>query len=325
MSWRSSTDWLTDVHIGFVGLGNIGGGAAANLARAGLEVTVFDLDRERVDAIVAVGGHAASSPSAAARGADVMFTSLPGPSQIEAVGLGTSESPGIIGALDPGATWVELSTNDLTTATRLRQAAEDAGVALIDAPVSGGPEGAQAGNLSIFVGGHVADVERVRPLLDVIGERVTHVGAHGAGITAKIAQVTLCYTQTITLIEALLLGAKGGVEPHVMLELIQNSAGSSYVADTYGPEILAGTYDASFPISHAAKDMRLAIELADAVGANLPFMADVRDVYTRTEEEFGPQAPHLLAAQLSERENALLLHEHRTAATIDSREQEVIT
>lgn len=294
--------------LGFVGLGNIGGSAAANLARAGYDVTVADLDGAKVQAIVDLGGQAADSSVDAARNADVVFTSLPGPKQIEAVGLGT-DSNGILSVMAPGATWIELSTNDLTTAERLRLASQQAGVHFIDAPVSGGPEGAADGSLSIFVGGPTDRVNAIRPLLDVIGSKVDHVGPVGAGLTAKIAQVTLCYTQTITLIEALLLGVKGGVHPETMLNLIQNSAGRSYVADTYGPEILAGTYDASFPISHAAKDMRLAIEMADTVGVDLPFMRDVRDLYALTEAEYGPTAPHLLAAQLLERRNDLLLHE----------------
>lgn len=300
--------------IGFIGLGNIGGGASANLARAGHELRVVDLDPEKVGSVVALGASAATSAVEAAQGADVVFTSLPGPKHIADIGLGDGISAGIIDELPRGATWIDLSTNDLPTARLLRAATDTAGVSLIDAPVSGGPEGAAAGTLSIFVGGETSSVESVRPLLETIGTTVTHVGPHGAGITAKIAQVTLCYTQTITLIEALLLGVKGGVEPTTMLSLIQNSAGSSYVADTYGPEILAGTYDASFPISHAAKDMRLAMELADAVGVDLPFMSDVRDLYARTEAEYGSGAPHLLAAQLLENANDLVLHQRSTTS-----------
>jgi len=234
-----------------------------------------------------------------------VFTSLPGPTQIAAVG---SE---LLASMKPNAIWVEMSTNDLATARRLARDATSAQVAMIDAPVSGGPEGASAGTLSIFVGGVCAEVETVMPLLNTIGDKVDHLGAHGAGYVAKIAQVTLCYTQTVTLIEALLLGVKGGVEPAKMLELIQNSAGSSYSATMYGPEILAGTYDPTFPISHAAKDMRLAMELADVVGADLPFTTKVAELYFETEAQFGPDAAHCLAAQIIERRNDLILHTHR--------------
>jgi 3-hydroxyisobutyrate dehydrogenase-like beta-hydroxyacid dehydrogenase len=302
------------VRVACIGLGNIGGGVAANLSRAGHQVFVADLDAGRVDAAVAAGAIDAGSAEEAVRGAAVVFTSLPGPKHISAVGLGSDATAGIIAEMDPGSIWVELSTNDLDTARSLASAAAARGIAYVDAPVSGGPEGAAAGTLSIFVGGDSDHVDTVRPLLDVIGSRVTHVGPLGAGIAAKIAQVTLCYTQTVTLIEALLLGVKAGVEPATMLDLIQHSAGSSYVATNYGPEILAGTYDASFPIGHAAKDMRLASELASTVGADVPTMIDIAALYAEAEAVFGPTAPHLLAAQLRERANNMILSDLITKA-----------
>lgn len=299
-----------ETRIGFIGLGNIGGGAAANLVRAGHHVVVADLDPAKVASIVDIGGIGADSILEVGRDSDVIFTSLPGPTQIESIGLGVDGQGGLLSVLSPGAIWVELSTNDLPTAQRLRAAANAVGVNIVDAPVSGGPEGAADGSLSIFVGGEADDVHEVRPLLEVIGTKIDHVGGHGAGLTAKIAQVTLCYTQTVALIEALLLGVKGGVDPVTMLDLIQHSAGRSYVADTYGPEILAGTYDASFPLGHAAKDMRLALELAEGLGVDLPFMRDVRDLYEHGQTEYGQDAPHLFAAQLIERRNDLIVHEH---------------
>ena len=292
--------------VAVIGLGNIGGGVARNLARAGYEVHAVDLDPAKVAGVTAVGGLDARSAANAASHADVVFTSLPGPTYIVDVGAQ------ILQAMEPDSIWVELSTNDLETAKQLGADCRAAKVRIIDAPVSGGPEGAEAGTLSVFVGGAPNDVEQVLPLLNVIGSKIDHLCAHGAGIVAKIAQVTLCYTQTVTLVEALILGVKGGIEPHKMLDLIQNSAGRSYVSDTYGPEILAGTYDASFPISHAAKDMRLAMDLARSVDASLPFMAAVAELYERTEAKYGPTAAHLLAAQLIEKQNDVILHKEES-------------
>lgn len=286
-----------------IGLGNIGGGVARNLVAAGHAVTVVDLDPAKVAALVALGAAATESAAEAAASADVVFTSLPGPKQIAAVGAE------IVPAMQPGSTWIEMSTNDLDTARALADQCATAGVRLIDAPVSGGPEGAEAGTLSIFVGGDAEPVTDVLELLHDVGSKVDHLGPHGAGIVAKIAQVTLCYTQTVTLIEALLLGVKGGVAPDKMLDLIQNSAGTSYCATAYGPEILAGTYDTSFPLSHAAKDMRLAMEMADTMGVELPFTRDVAALYAEAETVFGSDAAHCLAAQLIERKNDLLLHQ----------------
>lgn len=289
-------------NLGVIGLGNIGGGVARTLLRAGFTVQCADLDPKKTASIEVEGGTVGSVADVAS-GADVLFTSLPGPKEISAI------SAEVLTHVKPGSVWVELSTNDLTTARELATACSVAGVALLDAPVSGGPEGAESGTLSVFVGGATNSVQRVMPLLNVIGAKVEHLGPNGAGVVAKIAQVTLCYTQTVTLVEALLLGVKGGIEPAKMLELIQNSAGRSYVAETYGPEILKGTYDASFPISHAAKDMRLAMDLAASLGARLPFMSEVAALYQQAESEYGPTAAHLLAVQIIERQNGIVLHE----------------
>lgn len=286
-----------------IGLGNIGGGVARNLVVAGHAVTVVDLDPAKVDALVSLGAIAAPSLADAAAKADVVFTSLPGPKQIAAVGAQ------IVPVMAPGSTWIEMSTNDLDTARLLAEQCRATGVRLLDAPVSGGPEGADAGTLSIFVGGDDEPVAEMLGLLHDVGSKIDHLGPHGAGIVAKIAQVTLCYTQTVTLVEALLLGVKGGVAPAKMLDLIQNSAGTSYCATAYGPEIVAGTYDASFPLSHAAKDMRLAMEMAATMGVELPFTRDVAALYAEAEAVFGGNAAHCLAAQLIERKNDLLLHQ----------------
>lgn len=298
---------MTELVVGVIGLGNIGGGVARNLARAGHAPVVFDLDVERTAEIVELGGVGAESVVAAVEAADVVFTSLPGPQQIAAVGAE------ILPAMRQGAIWVELSTNDLDTARSLAEQASAVGVRLVDAPVSGGPEGAEAATLSIFVGGDDDAVARVAPLLEVIGTKIDHLGPRGAGIVAKIAQVILCYTQTITLIEAMLLGVKGGVEPAKMLDLIRNSAGTSYAADVYGPEILAGTYDASFPLGHATKDMRLARELAATMGVVLPMTEAVAELYAEAEREFGAQVGHCQAAQLIEKQNDLILHQQSGA------------
>ncbi len=291
------------MHILFIGLGHMGGPMAANLVRAGHQVDGYDPGARQCATAAEAGVAIVDSISQAAAIADVAMTSLPGPAQVAEVGTE------LLASLRPDTVWVDLTTSDLDCATTLRPTATEAGLHLVDAPVSGGPEGAEAGTISVFIGGDDEPVARCMPLFEVLGSRVVHLGPHGAGYVAKIAQVTLCYTQTVCLVEALMLGVKGGVDPARMLELIQHSAGRSYVADTYGPEIVAGSYDPTFPLSHAAKDMRLAMEMAGHVHADLPFMAAVAETYAAAEAAYGSAAPHLLAAQLTERTNELLFNE----------------
>ena len=290
----------------FLGVGHMGGGMATNLTKTGFDVLAYDINDDNLACAVANGCTAAESTAAGAAAADVVMTSLPGPMQISSAG---QMDDGLLPNMRSGTTWIDLSTNDLDTARMLAEAAAERGITLIDAPVSGGPEGAAAGTLSVYVGGPEQAVIDLMPVFKAIGANVDRLGPHGAGYVAKIAQVTLCYTQTITFVEALMLGVKGGVDPAKMTELIQKSAGRSYVADVYGPEIVAGTYDESFSIALAAKDMRLAMDMASTMDANLPFMARVAERYAAAEAHYGPAAPHLLAAQMTKTANELIFRE----------------
>ncbi len=288
----------------FVGLGNMGGPMARNVLSAGFDVTVFDLDSARSAELVAAGAIEATSIAAVGAEMDVVMTSLPGPPQVEAVGAE------LLAAMRPDTIWIDLSTNDLDCARRLQIAAAAAEVHLLDAPVTGGAEGAEAGTLNVLVGGKTDVYERAQPVLDAIGERHVLLGSHGAGYVAKIASVSLCYLHSVCLTEAMLLGVKGGVDPQGMLDVIRHSTGRSYVADRYGPEILNGGYDDTFALALAVKDLRLASEMASTVEAVLPFTERVLEQYRSSLGTFGDDAPHLIAMQTIERENNLIFHEH---------------
>jgi 3-hydroxyisobutyrate dehydrogenase-like beta-hydroxyacid dehydrogenase len=145
------------------------------------------------------------------------------------------------------------------------------------------------------------------PVLKVIGEGITHLGPSGAGYSAKIAQVILCYLHSLALSEALMLGIKGGVEASQMLSIIQNSTGKSYVADRYGPAILNGDYDPSFTVGLAHKDMKLAQEMAENLGINLPMCNLTTDTYARAIDQYGFDANHLKAVRLLEEDNQTFL------------------
>jgi 3-hydroxyisobutyrate dehydrogenase-like beta-hydroxyacid dehydrogenase len=293
------------MNIGFIGLGVMGNPMAQNLQRSGQhQLKVFDIDPARCTTVCALGARAATDIADVVRDADVVMTSLPGPQQIESAALGDN---GFIAQMKSAAAWIDLSTNNLAVAEEIRSAAQGREVDILDAPVSGGDEGARAGNLAILVGGDQAVFERYLPLLEIIGERVSLLGAHGAGYSAKIAQVVLCYLHSLALSEALMLGIKGGVDPQQMLDIIQNSTGRSYVADRYGPPILNGDYDPSFTVGLAHKDMKLAAEMAQKLGIRLPMCDLTTATYARAIEAYGFDANHLRAVRLLEEDNNTFL------------------
>jgi len=293
------------MNIGFIGLGVMGNPMAQNLQRSGRhQLKVFDIDPARCATVCALGARAATDIADVVRDADVVMTSLPGPQQIESAAL---DDNGFIAQMKSAAAWIDLSTNNLAVAEEIRSAAQGREVDILDAPVSGGDEGARAGNLTILVGGDQAVFERYLPLLEIIGERVSLLGAHGAGYSAKIAQVVLCYLHSLALSEALMLGVKGGVDPQQMLDIIQNSTGRSYVADRYGPPILNGDYDPSFTVGLAHKDMKLAAEMAQNLGIRLPMCDLTTATYARAIEAYGFDANHLRAVRLLEEDNNTFL------------------
>jgi len=293
------------VNIGFIGLGVMGNPMAENLVRSDQhQVRVFDVDQTRADNLVALGALRADSLVDAIGDADIVMTSLPGPRQIEAVAFAND---GLFSNLKASVTWIELSTNNMEVAAKIKLSADAAGIQILDAPVSGGDEGARAGNLTILVGGEKAVFESCLPILEIIGDRITLLGPHGAGYSAKIAQVVLCYLHSLALSEAMMLGVKGGVDPAQMLSIIQNSTGKSYVADRYGPPILNGDYDPSFTVGLAHKDMKLAQEMAQNLGIRLPMCDLTTDTYARAIETYGFEANHLKAVRLLEEDNNTFL------------------
>lgn len=296
----------------FIGLGNMGNPMAHNLLDAGFDLTVADLDDSKTAHLVERGATKARSIIEAGGEASVVLTSLPGPTQVDAV------SQELFASLQPGTIWIDLSTNDLECARRLESQAAGRNIDLLDAPVTGGAEGAEAGTLSLLVGGYQDVHARCVPIFEAIGSRFDLLGPYGAGYVAKIASVSLCYLHSVCLTEALLLGVKGGVSPASMLDVIQHSTGRSYVADRYGPEILNGGYDDTFALELAVKDLRLAAEMATTVGADLPFTNRTLELYRSTVETYGADAPHLLAMQAIEQSNDLILHERNAEEVIET-------
>jgi len=310
------------MQIGFIGLGKMGGPMAVNLIEAGFELNVHDLDPAQAQAVITKGATWAETAAQTAEAADIVLTSLPGPADVAAVALGEH---GILAHMRPDAILIETSTNNLEVSHQLCDAAATYGVEVLDAPVTGGTEGAAAGDLTVLVGGSKDAFERCLPVFRAIGTRIEHLGPAGAGYVAKIAQVVLCYIHSLALSEALMLGVKGGVDADKMLSIIQDSAGQSYAADRYGPAILRGDYDPSFALGLAYKDMRLTMELAETVNAALPLCELVQQTYEAACDSYGGDANHLTAVRLLEEANQTYLRAGTQAGENPEDQREIVS
>jgi len=249
--------------IGFIGLGAMGRHMAASLQRAGHELVVHDLLRDNAEPHLAKGATWAESPAAAAARAEVLFTSLPGPAEVESVALGAH---GLREALRPGCAWFDLTTNSPQSVRRLHGLMAERGVHLLDAPVSGGPRGAESRRLALWIGGERAVFERHRMVLEAIGDQPLYVGPIGAGTVAKLAHNCASFSIQAVLAEVMTLGVKAGVEPYALFRAIrQGATGRARTFDRLPDHFLSGNFDPpAFALRLAHKDMTLALELAQA-------------------------------------------------------------
>jgi 3-hydroxyisobutyrate dehydrogenase len=246
------------MRIGFIGLGIMGGAMAANLQRAGHEVQAHDL--RRVEGFPNFKASAAE----AVRGCEVVFTSLPGPKEVEAI------SREIGSSLKDGAAWFDLSTNSPEVVRRLH--GELSGIHFLDAPVSGGSTGAQSGKLAIWVGGSENVFKQHLSVLKAIGDQPLYIGPIGAGTVAKLAHNCASFAIQAALAEIFTLGVKGGVEPLALFRALrQGASGRKRTFDRLADFYLPGRYEpASFALKLAHKDVTLALELAQKVGVPMP-------------------------------------------------------
>ena len=239
--------------IGFIGLGIMGSSMAANLQRAGHEVHAHDL--RKVEGFP----NWAASPAEAARGAEVVFTSLPGPAEVRSVGQA------LRGAMQRGASWFDLSTNSPQCVRELHADFAKAGLHVLDAPVSGGPPGAKSGKLAIWVGGERAVYDKHLAVLKAIGDEPFYVGPIGAGTVAKLAHNCASFAVQAALAEVFTLGVKAGVDPLDLFKAVrQGASGRKRTFDRMAEVFLPGKFDpALFTLRLAHKDMKLALELAE--------------------------------------------------------------
>jgi 3-hydroxyisobutyrate dehydrogenase-like beta-hydroxyacid dehydrogenase len=248
------------MQLGFIGLGTMGASMAANLQKAGHRLVVNDLRRAAAASHLAAGAAWAETPRQVAEAAEVVFTSLPGPPEVEAVALG---GDGLLGAMRDGGAYFDLSTNSPSVVRRIHAAFAERGLHMLDAPVSGGPRGARTGELALWVGGERAVFDRYKPLLDAMGDQARHVGPIGAGSVAKLVHNCAGYAIQCALAEVFTLGVKGGVEPLALFEAVrQGAVGRRRTFDGLVDQFLRGVYDPpAFALRLAHKDVTLATAL----------------------------------------------------------------
>ena len=247
--------------IGFIGLGTMGRHMAANLQKAGHELVVHDVRREAAEPHVKAGARWADSPRAVAEASEVVFTSLPEPKDVEAVAL--DEKTGLLSGLTAGKAFFDLSTNSPTVVRRLHAVFKARGVHMFDAPVSGGPRGAESGRLALWVGGDEEAFQKYKPVVDAIGDQAYYVGPIGAGSVAKLVHNCAGYVVQTALAEVFTMGVKAGVDPLTIWKAVRQGAGGRRrTFDGLADQFLPGTFDPpSFALRLAHKDVSLAVAL----------------------------------------------------------------
>lgn len=282
--------------IGFIGLGIMGQGMARNLLRAGFDLVVWNRTRSKMDALVSEGASAAGSPAELARACDIVITCVSDTPDVEAVVLGEN---GAIHGLREGSLLIDMSTISPKVTREIAARLAERGVYMLDAPVSGGSEGAARGTLSIMVGGEADQVSRAMPILEAMGKTITHVGGHGAGQTVKLVNQILVVVNMLAVGEGLLFAQAGGLDLQKTLDAVTQGAAGSWMLSNRGPQVIARDWRPGFTIDLQQKDLRLVLEAADENGVPLLGTALVFQLYrTLQQAGLGSEGNHALVKAL---------------------------
>ena len=269
---------------GFVGLGHLGKHLAANLARAGFALAVHDLHPGSAELVLAAGARWSPSVRELAAGCDCLITCLPSPAATRAV---LAEA---LGVLRPGSTWIEMSTNDFAEVEALAKRAESSGVATLACPVTGGVHRAEAGEITVLVGGAQQVFEAHKAALEAMGGRVIHLGGIEQAAVTKVVTNMLAFIHLIAAGEALMLCAKGGVDLTAAFHAIAASSGNSFVHETESQVILSGSYDIGFTMDLACKDAGFAIEFGRRFGVPLRLAGVMEQIFIEGRARYGGDA-----------------------------------
>jgi 3-hydroxyisobutyrate dehydrogenase len=267
---------MTIRRVGFIGLGIMGGPMAANLLAAGYELTAWNRTAAKTEPLAAAGARVAGSPAEVAAASEVTFTCVTASADVEAVVLGPG---GVIEGATPGSIVVDCSTIAPATARKVHARLAERGVAMLDAPVSGGDVGAKAGTLAIMVGGDAETFERALPVLRAIGKTIVHVGPPGAGQVVKLCNQVAGGLNLLAMAEAISLCRRSGVDPAKMLEVVSAGAAGSWMLQHLGPRAVAGDFAPGFMVDLMQKDLGLVLEAAHETHTPLPGSALVRQLF----------------------------------------------
>ena len=303
------------MQVGFIGLGHMGQHMARHVAEAGHSVAAFDLRAEAVAQLTqSPNARRASSVAEAASGAEVVFTSLPGPPEVESV---VSGPDGLLESMQPSSVYVDLSSNSPTTVRKLCAAFAVRGIAMLDAPVAGGVIGAETGNLSVMIGGDSEVFERVKPVLAAFGARLFYCGPSGNGAITKLCNNLCTQAQAAAAGEILSLGVKAGVDLDILASAIGQSTGTCRaIVDTFPKQLFRRKFeDPGFSSILSAKDTHLAIELAHELGVPMAIGEIVeRDKQETLRRGWGALSPDVFVRLQEERAGVVLEYAHNPAA-----------
>ena len=268
--------------IGFIGLGIMGRPMARNLLGAGYPVTVWNRSRPPIKQLARDGAAAASSPREVTQLSDVVITMVTDSPDVERVALGPD---GVIEAARHGLVMIDMSTISPDVTRHIAGRLAEEGVEMLDAPVSGGEQGAIAGTLSIMAGGPQSTFERCRPILEVLGQKLAYCGPSGSGQTVKLCNQIVVGLNNLAMCEALVFAVKAGIDPAVVIDAVSAGAGNSWAIQSLAPRVLQRDFRPGFKVAHQQKDLRLALEAAGERFVPLPGTSLVHQLFTAIEAE----------------------------------------